>query len=160
LNVPVATHDKDHLQIFVCFECFTGQPSGFMALPSSSLELPGLTVVLDRLEYRTGGPQAPAETPHVFIYHLTIRNDSDRRVVLLGRKWIMEEPGRPRKVLEGDKIVGETPDLRPGESFSYNSFHLTAGPARAHGAFHGVDEGGQRVHVRIPEFEMAPPEED
>jgi ApaG protein len=132
-----------------------------MAEPSKSYELPGLSVVLDRLEYRTGGPQAPAETPHVFIYHLTIHNHSDRRVVFLGRKWIVDE-GRERglKVIEGDKIVGETPDLRPGESFSYNSFHLTAGPARARGSFHGLDEEGRRVHVWIPEFAMNPPAED
>jgi ApaG protein len=128
--------------------------------PSLSRELPGLTVVLDRLEYRTGGPQAPVETPHVFIYHLTIHNHSDRRVLLLGRKWIVEEGGQGRKVIEGDKIVGETPDLRPGESFSYNSFHLTAGAARARGSFHGLDEDGRRVHVQIPEFELVPPGED
>jgi len=127
---------------------------------SKSLELPGLEVVLDRLEYRTGGPQAPADTPHVFIYFLTIHNHSNRRVILLGRKWIVDEPGTPRRVLEGDKIVGETPDLQPGESFSYNSFHLTAGPARAHGSFHGVDETGRHIFVRIPEFAMEPRELD
>lgn len=129
-----------------------------MSSSAPSTEVPGLAVELDRLAYRTGGPQAPAETPHVFIYYLTIRNDSDRRVVLLGRKWIVEEDGAPRRVIEGDKIVGETPDLPPGTSFSYNSFHLTAGPARAHGSFHGVDEHGQRIHVLIPPFEMRPPE--
>ncbi len=131
-----------------------------MSEPATSVELPGLEVVLDRLEYRTGGPQAPAETPHVFIYFLTIRNRSDRRVLLLGRKWIVDEADAPRRVIEGDKIVGETPDLRPGESFSYNSFHLTAGPATARGSFHGVDEHGQRVHVRIPDFELRPRELD
>jgi len=131
-----------------------------MSDSAKSIELPGLSVVLDQLEYRTGGPQAPAETPHVFIYHLTIHNHSDHRVVLLGRKWIVDEDGHGRKVIEGDKIVGETPDLRPGESFSYNSFHLTSGTARAHGSFHGVDEHGRRIHVRIPEFEMEPPEDD
>jgi ApaG protein len=128
-----------------------------MADANKSVELPGLEVVLDRLEYRTGGPQAPAETPHVFIYFLTIRNQSDRSVVLLGRKWIVDEPGQPRRVIEGDKIVGETPELPPGGSFSYNSFHLTAGPARAHGSFHGLDDTGRLIHVRIPEFVMEPP---
>lgn len=131
-----------------------------MSDASPSLELPGLSVVLDRLEHRTGGPQIPAERPHVFIYFLTIRNHSDRRVILLGRKWIVDEAGRDRQVIEGDKIVGETPDLRPGESFSYNSFHLTAGEARVRGSFHGVDEHGHRVHVRIPEFVLQLPEEE
>lgn len=131
-----------------------------MSNPAPSVELPGLEVVLDRLEYRTGGPQAPAETPHVFIYYLTIRNSSDRRVRLLGRKWIVDEEDAPRRVIEGDKIVGETPDLRPGEQFSYNSFHLIGGPARAHGSFHGIDDQGRRIHVRIPEIVMVPKELD
>jgi ApaG protein len=124
-----------------------------------SLELPGLEVVLDRLEFRTGGPQAPAETPFVFVYFLTIRNNSDRRVVLLGRKWIVHEPGHGHKVIEGDKIVGETPDLQPGESFSYNSFHLVGGPARVEGSFHGLDEHGDRIHVCIPGFDLVVPDE-
>jgi ApaG protein len=36
---------------------------------------------------------------------------------------------RPRRrhqlVVEGDKIVGETPASPPGEQFSYNSYHVT-----------------------------------
>jgi ApaG protein len=123
-----------------------------------SLELPGLEVTLDRLVYRHGGKQAPAETPHIFAYFLTIHNRSDRRVVLLGRKWVVEAADGSRLVVEGDKIVGYTPDLAPGERFSYNSFHLTAGRARASGAFHGVDEHGTRIHVLIPTFDLRVPE--
>lgn len=122
-----------------------------------SIELPGLEVLLDRLEYREGGPQVPPETPHVFVYHLTIRNGSDRRVRLLGRKWVVLGADGSRLVVEGDKIVGETPDLAPGASFSYHSFHLTAGAARAEGSFHGIDEHGNKVHVRIPRFDLEPP---
>ena len=47
--------------------------------------------------------------------------------------------------LEGDKIVGETPRLAPGEHWSYNSQMLTGDDARATGSFHGIDETG-RVH--------------
>ena len=122
-----------------------------------SLELPGLSVTLDRLDYRTGGGNVPEDTPHVFVYHLTIWNRSDRRVLLLGRKWIVEGSDGDRLIVEGDKIVGHTPDLAPGEHFSYNSFHLTASDARAEGSFHGVDGDGTRVHVRIPPFRMEIP---
>jgi len=132
-------------------------PSFPMSEPTASLELPGLSVTLDRLDYRAGGAHVPTETPHVFVYHLTIHNRSDRRVVFLGRKWIVESAHGGRLVVEGDKIVGHTPDLAPGEHFSYNSFHLTDGPARAEGSFHGVDAEGRRIHVRIPPFEMRVP---
>ncbi len=62
-------------------------------------------------------------------------------------------------VIEGDKIVGETPRLPPGEEFTYNSYHVANGDAIARGCFHGVDELGRHVHVSLPVFEMRIPEE-
>jgi ApaG protein len=124
---------------------------------ANSLELPGLSVVLDRLDYRHGGDQLPPDRPHAFIYHLTIHNASDHTVTLLGRKWVVEHDDGTRLVIEGDKIVGETPRLAPGEHFSYNSYHVTGRDARAHGSFHGLDEAGRPVFVRIPMFDMVIP---
>ena len=121
------------------------------------LELPGLKVELDKLVYRHGGDQLPADRPHAFIYYLTIRNDSDRTVTLLGRKWVIENADGTRLVVEGDKIVGETPTLPPGGHFSYNSYHVGSCNSRAHGSFHGHDETGARVFVRIPAFDMIIP---
>ncbi len=118
------------------------------------LELPGLKVELDQLVYRHGGDQLPADRPHAFIYYLTIHNDSDRTVTLLGRKWVIENADGTRIVVEGDKIVGETPTLAPGGHFSYNSYHVGNCNSRAYGSFHGLDESGARVFVRIPSFDM------
>lgn len=122
-----------------------------------ALELPGLRVELDKLVYRHGGDQLPPEQPHAFIYYLTIHNDSDRIVHLLGRKWVVENDDGTQLVVEGDKIVGETPRLAPGDHFSYNSYHVTAANARAHGSFHGLDEYGARIFVRIPPFALEVP---
>ena len=121
------------------------------------LELPGLKVELDKLVYRHGGDQLPPDRPHAFIYYLTIRNDSDRTVTLLGRKWVIENADGTRQVVEGDKIVGETPTLPPGGHFSYNSYHVGNCDSRAYGSFHGHDETGARVFVRIPAFDMVIP---
>ncbi|HVU34353.1 MAG TPA: ApaG domain [Opitutaceae bacterium] len=124
---------------------------------SCSRELPGLTACLDKLCYHHGGASLPADKPHAFVYFITIRNASDRAVTLLGRKWVVLHDDGTRLVIEGDKIVGETPRLGPGEQFSYNSYHVTGMDARAHGSFHGVDEFGNRVHVILPPFEMTIP---
>ena len=124
----------------------------------ASLELPGLRVELDKLVYRNGADgQLPPEQPHAFIYFLTIHNGSDRTVTLLGRKWVIEHADGTQLVVEGDKIVGETPTLAPGDHFSYNSYHVGHCAARAHGSFHGVDATGAHVYVRIPAFDMAIP---
>jgi ApaG protein len=80
-------------------------------------------------------------------------------VTLLGRKWMILHEDGSRLVIEGDKIVGETPRLAPGEHFSYNSYHVTGCRARADGSFHGVDEFGSHVHVKLAPFDMVIPEE-
>jgi ApaG protein len=123
----------------------------------SSSELPGLGARLDKLHYHHGGASLPADKPHAFVYFITIQNHSERVVTLLGRKWVVVHADGTRLVIEGDKIVGETPRLAPGEEFSYNSYHVTGVDAQAHGSFHGVDELGQKIHVILPSFAMTVP---
>lgn len=127
------------------------------SLVSRSRELPGLTAGLDKLCYHHGGVSLPADKPHAFVYFITIRNNSDRAVTLLGRKWVVHHTDGTRLVIEGERIVGETPRIAPGEQFSYNSYHVTGLDAEAHGSFHGVDELGNKVHVILPPFEMKVP---
>ncbi len=124
---------------------------------SPSSEVPGLTAQLDKLCYHHGGASLPPDKPHAFVYFITIHNGSDRTVTLLGRKWVVLHADGTRLVIEGDRIVGETPRLAPGEQFSYNSYHVTGCDASARGSFHGVDEQGRRVHVILPPFEMQLP---
>lgn len=112
---------------------------------------------MDRLCYHYGGASLPPEKPHAFVYFITIRNGSDRTVTLLGRKWVIEHADGTRLVVEGDRIVGETPRLAPGEHFSYNSYHVSGCNARVQGSFHGADEAGGRVHVLLPPFDLVIP---
>jgi ApaG protein len=119
--------------------------------------LPGLAARLDKLAYHYGGVSLPADKPHAFVYFVTIENRSEHVVSLLGRKWVIEHADGSRLVIEGDKIVGETPRLSPGERFSYNSYHVTGCDARACGSFHGVDELGRRIHTLLPPFDLVIP---
>ncbi len=88
---------------------------------------------------------------------MAIRTGCEATVTLLGRKWVIEHADGTRRVVEGDKIVGETPTLAPGGHFSYNSYHVSGQPGRAHGSFHGLDDQGRRIFVRIPAFDMVIP---
>ena len=123
----------------------------------ASVTIDGLTARLDKLVYHHGGMTLPADKPHAFVYFITISNASDRIVTLLGRKWVIQHSDGDQLVVEGDKIVGETPRLAPSEQFSYNSYHMTGCDARARGSFHGVDEFGNKVHVVLPPFDMTIP---
>jgi len=122
-----------------------------------SLELPGLRVTVEKVVHHLS-PDFPPENPHAFVYFLAIANLSDRTVTLRGRKWILRRPSGPVEVVQGDGIVGQTPVLRPGDVFRYNSYHLTDGaPVTASGAFHGVDDADRPVHTLIPDIPMTAP---
>src|SRR5471032_2348288 len=129
-------------------------PRLLTAVSDCSQELPGLVARLDKLSYHHGGASLPADKPHAFVYFITIQNGSDRTVTLLGRKWVILHADGTRLVIEGDRIVGETPRLAPGEQFSYNSYHVSGCDARAEGSFHGVDDLGRKIHLLLPSFEM------
>ncbi len=128
-----------------------------MAVSPPSREIPEIEVTLDHLAYHYEAEKAPPETPHLFIYFLTIANRSPHTVTLMARKWVVTMEDGTRQVIEGDKIVGETPTLGPWEQFSYNSFHLIGQNAEAEGAFFGLDENGRRIHTKIPRFELIIP---
>jgi len=126
---------------------------------SASLALSGLTARLDKLVYHHGGKTLPPDKPHAFVYFVTLHNGSEHTVTLLGRKWIVQHSDGEQLVIEGDKIVGETPRLASGEQFSYNSYHITGCNARVQGSFHGVDDLGRLIHVVLPPFEMVVPDD-
>lgn len=113
-------------------------------------EIPELTVRLDQLIYQYGPDQFSKDNPHAFIYFITIENGSSQTVKLLGRKWVLEYEDGSTNVIEGEGIVGKTPTLGPGESFSYNSFHLSDQNALAKGSFFGLNENNQAIFTRIP----------
>ena len=100
---------------------------------------------------------APVEKPYPFVYFISIHNDSPLPVTIRGRKWIVREDDGEVTVVEGDGVVGQTPVIEPGESFSYNSYHVTRGDAVAEGAFFGETGDGEWVFAQIPEFKLTVP---
>lgn len=121
-----------------------------------SKEPPGLKAKLDKLVYYHDTDQQASDAPHAFIYFITITNLSETTVTLTGRRWILKEESGHQQVIEGEGIVGKEPTLSPGESFSYNSYHMTHCTCYANGSFHGQDRDGNSIHIRIPPFEMNP----
>jgi ApaG protein len=121
---------------------------------SDFVELPGLRVTVDRVIYAPDA-QTPPDRPHCFAYFITIHNDSDVAVTIKGRKWVVRNARGEITAVEGDGVVGEFPRIEPGDSFSYNSFHLNdTTTAVAEGSYIGIDDLGRRVLTRIPRFEM------
>lgn len=119
-------------------------------------ELPGLTVTVTQV---VPAPDlaGPPGKPHVFVYFITITNDSAETVTIKGRKWVVREDNGDTIAVEGDGVVGEFPRLEPGEAFHYNSSHTIGSDAVAEGAYLGLTDSGEAVFTRIPAFELRVP---
>lgn len=134
------------------------EPGGSRCLRMTPVlkELDGLSVRVDDVIYMPS-LDAPDERPHPFVYFISISNESGEKVTIRGRKWVVRESDGEVTVVEGDGVIGQSPVIAPGESFSYNSYHVTRGEAVAAGAFFGETDGGEWVFTRIPEFRLEVP---
>ncbi|MDL5045771.1 ApaG domain [Oscillatoria amoena NRMC-F 0135] len=120
------------------------------------IEPDNLRVTVDRVVYAPQ-LQAPPDKPHPFIYFITIHNHSDHAITIKGRKWVVTDETGDKLVVEGDGVVGQTPTIGPGESFSYNSYHTIGHDSIAEGAYLGTDDQGRAIVVRIPKFHLRLP---
>jgi hypothetical protein len=84
-------------------------------LKEESIELEGLHASLDKLVHHREKSKVEGIDLHAFIYFISISNLSDRSVTLLGRKWVLANDDGTKTVVEGEKIVGESPIIPPGE---------------------------------------------
>ncbi len=123
-------------------------------------EPPGLRVTVDKVVYYKDA-RTTSDRSHCFVYFISIHNHTEQAVTIKGRKWVVTNERGKITAVEGEGVVGETPTIRPGESFSYNSYHLVdTGTAVAEGSYLGVDAQGRFVLTRIPRFEMKVPLEN
>ena len=119
-------------------------------------ELAGLHVSVDDVIYMPS-LDAPDDRPFPFVYFITIRNNAPMAVTIRFRKWVVRQQNGETIVVEGDGVVGQFPNLAPGQSFSYDSYHVIKSESTATGSFFGSTDDGRPICVRIPPFEMQPP---
>ena len=105
-------------------------------------------------------PQSsPKSNQYFFVYEVTITNKSDYTVKLLKRHWdITDALGEMREV-EGEGVVGETPSLEPGETYTYNSgcdFSTEIGKMSGYYTMIKLVDKTE-FNVQIPEFIMVLP---
>lgn len=94
-----------------------------------------------------------------FAYEITITNRMAEPVRLLNRHWIITHGNGQVEEVYGEGVVGQTPRLEPGQSFTYSSGALI--PTRSGsmaGSYEFTTDQGTRFKVEIPEFVLAAPE--
>ena len=97
----------------------------------------------------------PAENRYFWAYRITISNHSRDQVQLLSRYWhITDGRGRVEEV-RGPGVVGEQPELNPGDSFQYTSgCPLTTPSGIMVGTYTMRNARGETFQIDIPAFSL------
>ena len=97
----------------------------------------------------------PEEGDFFWVYTVEIENHSKETVQLVSRRWVITDAQNRVQEVAGPGVVGEQPELRPGEAFRYSSgcpLKTTSGTMR--GAYNMVTGKGAPFEAEIPEFSL------
>lgn len=100
-------------------------------------------------------PETRHDMRHVWAYHITLMNGGDETVQLKTRHWtIMDARGQVEHV-NGPGVVGETPVLRPHDTFSYSSGCPLSTSSGSMSGYYIFETGeGRPLKVIIPTFSL------
>jgi ApaG protein len=100
----------------------------------------------------------PAAKLYYFVYTITITNVGSDIAQLLSRHWVITDGKEHVEEVRGPGVVGETPVLGPGQSFSYTSqcvLRTEFGTMR--GSYQLVRPDGSTFDANIAPFVLALP---
>ncbi|KAF7598715.1 MAG: Co2+/Mg2+ efflux protein ApaG [Candidatus Dactylopiibacterium carminicum] len=100
----------------------------------------------------------PEEQRYVFAYQVNIRNEGSVGVKLLSRHWVITDAVGNVEEVRGEGVVGEQPELAPGEEFEYSSgCPLPTAFGSMRGSYQFVADDGTGFEAEIPEFFLVGP---
>jgi ApaG protein len=94
----------------------------------------------------------------VFAYTIKITNTGAVAAKLVSRHWIITDSDGKVQEVRGVGVVGEQPELKPGESFEYtsgSSLETSVGTMR--GTYQMLASDGTRFDAIVPEFTLSVP---
>jgi ApaG protein len=101
---------------------------------------------------------SPDEGEFFWAYTIDIVNEGDETVQLRSRVWRITDGQGQTEEVRGPGVVGETPTIHPGKSFSYTSGCPLRTPSGIMvGSYQMVDANGQMFDVAIPAFSLDSP---
>ncbi len=117
--------------------------------------------ILVRVTPRFIKTESSAETSRYFwAYTVEIENHGPVTVTLHTRRWEITDGLGRHQVVEGTGVVGETPTLEPGETYSYTSgcpLPTPSGIMKGKFGMHTVD--GDIFDIDIPTFSLDVPDD-
>lgn len=96
----------------------------------------------------------PAENRFVFKYNIIIENVSDAPIKVLRRKWLIFDVGFGFTEIEGEGVIGLTPELLPDNSFTYfSNVMIRSGIGTMSGMYLVLnEETNEEFEIEIPKF--------
>ena len=99
-----------------------------------------------------------AKNQYVFAYTITLTNTGNVPVQLVSRHWVITDANSKVIEVKGLGVVGQQPQLKPGESFEYTSgTHLETAVGTMRGTYQMVAEDGKEFDAPIPPFTLSVP---
>jgi len=96
---------------------------------------------------------------YAFAYTIHITNRGDTPIILRNRHWIITHGDGSHEEVIGEGVVGETPELAPGASYSYTSGAVIPTPVGSmKGSYGFVTSQGRAFRAEIPEFALHAPD--
>lgn len=100
----------------------------------------------------------PARGRWFWAYHIRIENHGDQAMKLLTRHWTITDGRGESMLVEGEGVIGEQPEIAPGDRFDYVSGCPLATPAGAMaGHYHMRRADGTECDVAVPGFRLIAP---
>lgn len=97
----------------------------------------------------------PSENRFVFRYNIEIENLGNMPVKLLTRRWMIYDLGFGFTEVEGAGVIGLTPVLESGETFSYfSNVILKSGVGNMEGSYNFESPDKDHFSVEIPKFNL------
>ena len=97
----------------------------------------------------------PVREQFVFSYRIRITNESPRPIQLLARKWEVIDAAGDRRLVEGEGVVGQQPQILPGQSYEYTSWVQLETPIGAMRGSYVMADHDRRGRARF--FEVTVP---
>ena len=100
----------------------------------------------------------PDNNHFAFSYTITIKNQGSIPAKLLTRHWIITNADGKTQEVRGDGVVGEQPNLQPGEGFRYTSGAVLETPVGSmHGSYQMIADDGNEFECKILPFTLSMP---